>query len=479
MRTVFRFFSSLKLAVFVILGLAVALAIGTILESAYDIKTGRYWVYQARWFYGLLILLGINIFAVALSRLPWKRKHIPFLLAHLGILLLLFGSWVTFRYGVDGSLVVSEGEESPLVQLDQPVLYIESTSSNSNTPFEKHIIPWIPPGREFSPIRLSKWGLKVEEFIPHAQPEVRFESDQKKTSASAPALKLLLKGGPMDFHEVFWLWAGDPGWRAINLGPARFVLHPKGEKSLEERGSLLEFFIQDDSTLSYKAVSSQKKIKKGILKKPVSKKIIDTGWMAKTGRELKVHVLEWIPNALNRTRYVPSRIQYGNQAPASAIRVRPYWDSKEVDFWMGMGDRVSFRVPPEKGGGFLNLSYLEDRLVLPFAIRLQRFEIQNYQGSRNPAFYSSQVNVLAPGAPTSPVTISMNEPLEWNGYTLYQSSYIPGSPRPTTSVFTVNRDPGRWLKYAGSLLIVLGAVLLFAVKYWKNVLFFDFLRGKK
>ena len=48
--------------------------------------------------YLILVLgaLGTNIFCVAVSRWPWQRRHIPFLLAHLGILMLLAG-WGLWR----------------------------------------------------------------------------------------------------------------------------------------------------------------------------------------------------------------------------------------------------------------------------------------------------------------------------------------------------------------------------------------------
>ena len=35
-------------------------------------------------------------------------------------------------------------------------------------------------------------------------------------------------------------------------------------------------------------------------------------------------------------------------------------------------------------------------------------------------------------------------------------------------ILSVNRDPGRAMKYWGSILIVLGSILLFAMKYWKK-----------
>ena len=78
----------------------------------------------------------------------------------------------------------------------------------------------------------------------------------------------------------------------------------------------------------------------------------------------------------------------------------------------------------------------------------------------------------------------MNEPLEHRGIKLYQASYEspdpsqlpptlkPGSPefrealRPRISIFSVNRDPGRPFKYAGSILLVFGSILLFGAKYW-------------
>ncbi|MBI2712793.1 MAG: hypothetical protein HYX41_08075, partial [Bdellovibrio sp.] len=53
MNQFFKQLCSLKLAVLVILTLALALAAGTVLESVYDTPTAQYWVYRARWFSGV------------------------------------------------------------------------------------------------------------------------------------------------------------------------------------------------------------------------------------------------------------------------------------------------------------------------------------------------------------------------------------------------------------------------------------------
>ena len=72
--------------------------------------------------------------------------------------------------------------------------------------------------------------------------------------------------------------------------------------------------------------------------------------------------------------------------------------------------------------------------------------------------YESDVSVEGLGK----VNISMNEPMKHAGYTFYQSSFQEDDMgRPTASILSVNKDPGRWIKYFGSALIVLGIVMLF------------------
>ena len=119
-------------------------------------------------------------------------------------------------------------------------------------------------------------------------------------------------------------------------------------------------------------------------------------------------------------------------------------------------------------GREIDVGYLPERYQLPFGLRLERFTISHYHGTHDPSEYSSNVTVVDPVEPKK-TTIRMNEPLTEAGYTVYQTSFENMKfGRPTTSIFTVNRDPGRWMKYWGSLLIVLGSILLFSVKYFNK-----------
>jgi cytochrome c biogenesis protein ResB len=66
----------------------------------------------------------------------------------------------------------------------------------------------------------------------------------------------------------------------------------------------------------------------------------------------------------------------------------------------------------------------------------------------------------------------MNEPLKHNGFTFYQASFQENQTgEATTSILSVNKDPGRWIKYLGSFLIVLGTIVMFYFKHYRLKIF--------
>jgi len=58
---VFQFMASVKMAVPLMLGLAVIVAIGTVVESRYNAQLAGILVYRSSWFEALMVLLWINI----------------------------------------------------------------------------------------------------------------------------------------------------------------------------------------------------------------------------------------------------------------------------------------------------------------------------------------------------------------------------------------------------------------------------------
>jgi cytochrome c biogenesis protein ResB len=93
---------------------------------------------------------------------------------------------------------------------------------------------------------------------------------------------------------------------------------------------------------------------------------------------------------------------------------------------------------------------------LPFAIHLQKFSKVDYPGTETAMSFESDITV---NSEANPIKISMNEPLQRAGFTIYQASYILGPNQDPVSIFSVNRDPGRILKYFGSLILCLGIIV--------------------
>ncbi len=125
---VFKFFASLKLAVVLLAVLILASIAGTIWESSFDAKVARAYVYGAPWFNIWLLLLVANLTVSALSRWPWKKHHVAFLITHLGIITLLFGSLIGRVWGVEGTITLFKGEPpSSRLLIDQHQLRVRDT----------------------------------------------------------------------------------------------------------------------------------------------------------------------------------------------------------------------------------------------------------------------------------------------------------------------------------------------------------------
>jgi hypothetical protein len=58
----------------------------------------------------------------------------------------------------------------------------------------------------------------------------------------------------------------------------------------------------------------------------------------------------------------------------------------------------------------------------------------------------------------------MNDPLSHNGLRFYQSSFREAGHGKEASIFNVAYDPGRPLKYTGSLMVCLGIATMFYMK---------------
>lgn len=94
---------------------------------------------------------------------------------------------------------------------------------------------------------------------------------------------------------------------------------------------------------------------------------------------------------------------------------------------------------------------------LPFDVTLHDFERSYYPGTDKAQSFSSHITVHD-GNASWPVTIEMNKPLRYKGYTLFQSSFVDTADG-TTSVLSVVQNQGWIFPYLGTAIIFLGLLL--------------------
>lgn len=569
----FKFFSSVKLAIPIIASLIVILAAGTIIESLYGTDAAKILVYDTPWFGFVLVLLGINVFAATLDRLPWKKKHIGFLVTHLGILLILAGSFVTRFLMIDGQMPIAEGTSEGYITLSDPLIYVYSEDLNADWIYEvpKKAFAW--EGR----MRLrpsEKAGHEL--YLLHFYPKARMTQWLEAAPDGPPAVHVRLKSSFV--NQDFWLVEKDPDSGKMDLGPASIVFtdellkensepvpqsgylefqfkdkpvsvtlpdspaqlpftvelegtpykvtitrmlsnavvvnnelqdqpepgsaapgkNPAAELTLEGEGlteyhtvfarfpdfptqhgmkpsaagvrifyrvpgsgdlagaNELRFVRSPEGELLYQ-VKSGTSVKTG---KAVPHSETPTGWM-----DFTFTVEEYLPHSAFNHSFVPqpNTSQATDLVSAAEVELRKGAESRRV--WLAQG----LRSQTSLSGAVFHLVYGEKRMPLGFKLELKDFKMENYPGTDQPARYSSDVVLKDETRGVSrDVHITMNEPLEYRGFKIYQSAYSLQPGQPEVSIFAVGKDPGVPLKYAGAIVLITGTITIFSQRKFRK-----------
>jgi hypothetical protein len=192
------------------------------------------------------------------------------------------------------------------------------------------------------------------------------------------------------------------------------------------------------------------------------------------GMDWKFRVSEFLPTAVLKERYVPLNLRPGQEdvpgvVPAIRCRLSVGKDAKE--FWLGQTDASSRDV--SVGGESFQVAYNTQSFDVGFTTKLLRAEQRVDPGTQQAATFTSYVQITDEKNKVfgEDRMITMNQPLEYNGYKLFQSNYQlidpmdPSTNKPVSySGFTVSRDPGLWLKYIGSTMLALGIACMFYMK---------------
>ena len=234
MSILIRLLGSLTIAVPLLVTIAAVLGWGTFYEARFGTAAVQHFFYQSWWFQALLAFLAVNLAVAALSRFPWKRRHIPFILAHIGIISTLAGGIIGGRFGVEGQMIIPEGTQSSALQLPYNVLAIHQPNPGIHrelkTNFEATAWNHQPHTLFQIPLADHPMRLVVDRYYPNAvvEEEVTDEGSQQN-----PAIHLKLSHG--EEEDALWLLANDPDRFGARWGQAHVLfLVPTSEGQLNQ-----------------------------------------------------------------------------------------------------------------------------------------------------------------------------------------------------------------------------------------------------
>jgi hypothetical protein len=491
LRTIFRFFSSLRLAVILLIVLIIATAVGTICESRFDAKVARAYVYDAPWFDAWMVLLALNLAAAAFSRYPWKKHHTGFVVTHAGIITLLIGAVVGRVWGIEGTMTLFIGNQpSNRLVIDEEEVRIADENGTTTFPVgiqDRRAHPTRPIPFGVTP---GNWTLAVTDYSDFLLP---VSTAQTVAQGGSPALQIKLWNGDGSQQVVQWLWPDDPENRLLDLGllavecqrgtapppeskkvaPAAAFLQKVSTRSLaapdatpdSPAGDRAVIYLGDDNRLSYSIQNRRGETASGRLE---SGRPLVTSW-----GNWQLEVAQFMPSAVPSTDFRPmakgTRIAPRDRANLTrGIKMQISRGEEHDEEWLASGWQIDLPLEHET----LQASFGPRILPMPISLELKDFAVERNEGNDSPANFKSTIQVRDAAGNSAIGSCSMNEPINfpdtfwrrWTGltYKISQASWNPQNLQ--QSSVQILLDPGWLFKWTGSLMVCVGIFTMFYLR---------------
>jgi hypothetical protein len=522
-----RTFGSMKFAVTIISIFAIALIYGTFMESYHGAEFANRLVYKSIWFMLIQLMMFISIVVATYVRLPARKPLYGFYTIHMGLITLFIGSFVTYISGIDGSLELMPNTPSRKIVIDEDFLKVSLMKENKSVRFS---LPFNAFTTDMDVNYKDK--VKLLQYIPSAKLETYWEKSKADDLAHDHGSSYMIFNDNVsqdftlsinpssDFKSTQTLGLLNIHYMPSNLfdcftkktktgyliwNTAKNTCFTSEEKnikisktdkgssylSFDNNGEMLKFFpdfsplpVNDDLS---KKIDSPFRIfsRKLFEKKPhlflfgtkvAFYKKRSSSWVGYSFDDKPLIKLPWMQFNLrlitHKDRMTPFQkpvfmrpiqdkgkiIQGDIKAVKIALYGKEYWVRSDAPLALANGDQE------------VRFQFVKKEFPLPYQITLKKFKMDTNPGTKTPASYESFVDLLD-GRNQEPATehhVFMNNPLKYDDLTFYQASYYPVGPDIYASVFSVNFDPGRPVKYAGSILLVFGSMWHYYIRRKKK-----------
>lgn len=518
-RKVELFFGNLKFAVVIISAFALALGHGTFMESYHGTEYANRLIYKSFWFMGIQFGMFLSILFATLIRLPFKKHLYGFYVIHLGLITIFVGSFITYQSGIDGTITLSPNLPSREIQLSDDELRIqfpgqgkevsvdlpfgafeknlgyeyENIKLKSFLPFAENIEDWMPVKIQDPAQSSSRYRLYNENFGEFLTLSLHPESDYNNTQQLGPLSvhympQTLVSCFTENTPDGLIVWNGQTSaCKSPNALEIKKRKSPTGQDIIEVEFDQQK--IQFIPGMSPLPLSDKLELSESSPYRIFSKKLFEKSpHLFLFGESVAFYnkeTTQWESHAIKKdgevalpwmgfkVKLLNHRIDaYPTLLPKY---VRPIQDNGQVitgnmkaiqveigdqTFWVKSNDPITYNRDGEK----INFILGKKNLTLPYELVLDQFKMDKDPGTETPASFESFVTLFRGNAGSSKHHVFMNNPIKYEDFTFYQASYFQTQEGPFGSVLSVNFDPGRFWKYLGSLLLVLGSIWHFVLR---------------
>lgn len=135
MKKILNLFFSTKAALVLLLILLISMAAATFIEDKYDTITAKLFIYNAKWFEALMLLLVLNFIGHIKRYQLFRKKKLPGLLFHSAFIVILIGAGITRDFGIRGDMTIRQSETSNV--------FYDSENKKVELPFSIHLNKFI------------------------------------------------------------------------------------------------------------------------------------------------------------------------------------------------------------------------------------------------------------------------------------------------------------------------------------------------
>jgi len=458
-KKIFSFLFSTRLMAVLFLTFALAMGIGTFIESKYNTDTARILIYNTWWFEAIMVFFVINFIGNIKRYQLLKKEKWATLLLHIAFIFILVGAGITRYISYEGMMPIREGAAENQIYSDKTFLTVfvdgEYKGEMKRRVFEKNLLLSPVTNNDFSisgKFDETPFEITYQNYILGAKEVVK--PDPKGTLY----LKLVEAGA--GGREEHFLKEGE----VQNIHNVLFALNKPTDGAININTTGEKYTIQTpfEGNFMRMADKFEGKVTKDNVQPLMMRSLYSIG---------DIRIVFPDP-AMRGTVAYESNNDYKAKSHTDALIVKIKAEGQEKEVTL-LGSKGSIGEPKTVKIGNIEYSlfYGSKAYVLPFKIKLNDFIATKYPGTeKSYSAFESKVTVQD-STETFDADIYMNHVLDHKGYRFFQSSFDPDE---KGTVLSVNHDFwGTSITYLGYFMLFFG---LMAIMFTKHSRFADLKR---